>query len=164
MRRMSVLVTVMSVVILALAASVASAQGTLPDPGPPSGNGVQPYVVPDNSNCAQLNPDFEELRVNAPADGTFTDGTLSVTIDVRNTASGPVFDWTSNLGVDAVVVKGGDDGNAFVYDPPSESKGDTGLHSPVNPNNNQFFGLSHISFCYDITPSIKVEKSGNTLS
>jgi hypothetical protein len=59
-----------------------------------------------------------------------------------------VFDWTSNIGVDQVIAKGGPNANVYTYDP--ESTGDTGLHAPVNPNNNRFFGLSHISFCYDV--------------
>jgi hypothetical protein len=80
------------------------------------------------------------------ADGTFTDGTLIVTIDVRDTADGQVFDWTSNIGVDVVIVKGGNASNVYTYDP--ESTGDTGLHAPENRSGN-FAGLSHISFCYD---------------
>jgi uncharacterized repeat protein (TIGR01451 family) len=61
-----------------------------------------------------------------------------------------VFDWTSNIGVDSVFVKGGDNGNFYLYDPPAEDLGDTSLHSPVNHNNNEYFGLSHVSFCYDV--------------
>ncbi|MDI6876142.1 MAG: hypothetical protein QMC96_05150 [Methanomicrobiales archaeon] len=36
----------------------------------------------------------------------------------------------------------------YIYDPPAESYGDTGLHSPIGPNN-QPAGLSHIEVCYD---------------
>jgi LPXTG-motif cell wall-anchored protein len=107
-------------------------------------------LVEDNPTCADLAPEgttWTEFKVEPVADGTFTDGTLSVTIDVRDTDDGPVFDWTSNLGVDAVFVKGGPGGLLYVYDP--ESMGDTGLHAPVNPQNDMFFGLSHVSFCYD---------------
>jgi uncharacterized repeat protein (TIGR01451 family) len=152
----------MLVAIVGLAASVASAQ----TPGPPSEKD-QPRLLTGNQNCAALPGDLQELRINNPTDGTFTNGTLTVTIDVRNTDLGPVFDWTSNIGVDAVVVKGGPDANAFEYDPPNEQTSDKGLHAPVNPQNDKFFGLSHISFCYDagvVTPKIKVEKSGNELS
>ena len=108
--------------------------------------------VDENATCAELAPEgttWIELKVEPVGDGTFSDGTLTVTIDVRNTADGPVFDWTSNIGVDAVFVKGGPNGLLYVYDPPAESTGDTGLHAPVNPNNGKFFGLSHVSFCYD---------------
>jgi LPXTG-motif cell wall-anchored protein len=105
---------------------------------------VSPTEVPGNARCPE---GLTELKVEPVADGTFTDGTLSVTIDVRDTAEGQVFDWTSNIGVDVVIVKGGPNSNVYTYDP--ESTGDTGLHAPVNPNNDKFFGLSHISFCYD---------------
>jgi hypothetical protein len=83
------------------------------------------------------------------ADGTFTDGTLTVTIDVRTTADGEVFDWTSNIGVDVVIVKGGPNSNVYTY--VGESTGDTGLHAPAN-RSGTFAGLSHISFCYDAEP------------
>ena len=36
------------------------------------------------------------------------------------------FDWSSNIGVDAVIVKGGADGtHLYRYDPPTEEKSDT---------------------------------------
>jgi LPXTG-motif cell wall-anchored protein len=110
-------------------------------------------VVEGNPTCGDLAPagaSWIELKVEPVVDGTFTDGTLEVTIDVRDTPDGPVFDWTSNIGVDAVFVKGGPiGGTLYLYDPPAESTGDTGLHSPVNPQNGKFSGLSHLSFCYD---------------
>ena len=107
-------------------------------------------LVEGNATCAQLAPEgasWTEFKVEPVEDGTFSDGTLTVTIDVTDTEDGPVFDWTSNIGVDAVFVKGGPGGLLYVYDP--EATGDTGLHAPVNPSNGKFFGLSHVSFCYD---------------
>lgn len=127
----------------------------------PGGAGAVPHqtqstpstsVVADNPTCGDLAPEgatWIEFKVEPAADGTFTDGTLTVTIDVRETDDGPVLDWTSNVGVDAVFVKGGPGGLLYVYDPPAESTGNTGLHAPVNPRNDMFFGLSHVSFCYD---------------
>jgi LPXTG-motif cell wall-anchored protein len=109
--------------------------------------------VGDNATCGQLAPEganWTELKVEPVVDGTFTDGTLTVTIEVTGFTDDDepqVFDWTSNIGVDAVFVKGGPGGLLYIYDP--ESTGDTGLHAPVNPNNGKFFGLSHVSFCYD---------------
>jgi hypothetical protein len=120
------------------------------EPGPPSEGGVQPEEKSGNPTCAELSPGTTELTINAPGDGTFSDGTLTVTLDVRDTAAGPVFDWTSNIGIDSIFVKGGPGGNLYVYDP--EATGDSGLHAPLNPENNTFFGLSHISFCYDVEP------------
>jgi uncharacterized repeat protein (TIGR01451 family) len=134
-------------------------------PGPPSGDGIQPVFVDGNPTCSVLDPGTLELRVQPVVEGIFSDGFLTVTItDIRETDDGPVFDWTSNIGVDSIFVKGGNGGNFYLYDPPAENTGDTNLHSPINPQNQKFAGLSHISFCYDIQPSIKVEKSGDVLS
>jgi hypothetical protein len=64
------------------------------------------------------------------------------------------FDWASNIGVDAVIVKS-QDANTFVYDPPGpESLGDNGLYSPENKN------ISHIEFCYDL--ELQVSKTAST--
>jgi len=119
-----------------------------------SGEGSTPptVAVGENATCGDLAPEgatWIEFKVEPVKDGTFSDGTLTVTIDVNETEDGPVFDWTSNIGVDAVFVKGGPGGLLYVYDPPEESTGDTGLHAPVNPANGKFYGLSHVSFCYD---------------
>jgi hypothetical protein len=106
-------------------------------------------VVPGNPGCDDIAPEGEiwiELKVEPPADGEFSDDTLTVNVDVRDTEDGQVFDWDSNIGVDAVIVKGGPDANVYLYDP--ESMGATGLHAPVSPSG-QWAGLSHISFCYD---------------
>jgi len=106
-------------------------------------------VVPGNPGCDDIAPAGEtwiELKVEPPEDGEFSDGTLTVNVDVRDTEDGQVFDWDSNIGVDAVIVKGGPNANVYLYDP--ESMGDTGLHAPVSPSG-QWAGLSHISFCYD---------------
>jgi LPXTG-motif cell wall-anchored protein len=109
-------------------------------------------LVDGNATCSDLAPEgatWSELKVEPVDDGTFTDGTLTVTIEVTETeddGAALVFNWTSNIGVDAVFVKGGPGGLLYLYD---ESTGDTGLHAPVNPQNQKFFGISHISFCYD---------------
>jgi hypothetical protein len=110
---------------------------------PASATHVNPTTVPGNASCPA---GTTTLKVEPVADGTFSDGTLTVTIDVRDTAAGQVFDWTSNIGVDQVIAKGGNTSNVYAYDP--ESLGDTGLHAPANASG-KFAGLSHISFCYD---------------
>lgn len=110
---------------------------------------VTPEFIPGASNsdktCAAnegTGQDWIELKVDPPGGGTYGDGTLSVTITNYTSNS---FDWSSNIGVDAVIVKTGQDGaNLYRYDPPSESTGDTNL---VTPGNN---ATSHISFCYDL--------------
>jgi len=88
---------------------------------------------------------WTELKVDPNGNGTFSDGTLTVTI--ANTTNDDTFDWSSNIGVDAVVVKGGNAGSyLYRYDPPTEPTADTGLGVPDPANN----GISHILFCYDV--------------
>jgi LPXTG-motif cell wall-anchored protein len=123
---------------------------------------VSPTEVPGNAKCPAGLTELKVGNGGPPVDGTFTDGTLTVTIDVRDTAEGQVFDWTSNIGVDVVIVKGGPNSNVYTYDP--ESTGDTGLHAPV-VSSGKFAGLSHISFCYDTeqgTTSTTAEETTST--
>ncbi len=140
-----ILLALLGTLAAALTAGAAYADGT---------------VVTGNQNCVDLIPGSEELRVQSPADGTFSnpDG-FSVTLDVRTLTAddpqhpgdqtdSPVFDFTATGGtVVGVAVKGGPDANFYDYRPDGVSSG-TGLHAPVNPRNQKFFGLSHISFCY----------------
>ena len=91
---------------------------------------VTPTPINDgNPTCSDFGAGWSELKVEAPGNGNFTDGTLEITISnfVNSTSGTPgSFDWTSNIGVDAVFVKAGNDKhNLYVYDP--ESLGDTDL-------------------------------------
>jgi hypothetical protein len=120
---------------------------------PVIGASVTPEFVDVTSNleCDAFEGEsqtWKTLKVDPNPDGAgpfnFTDGTLSVTI--TNAANDKSFDWSSNIGVDAVYVKAGAGGsNLYRYDPPAEKTGDTGLVSPGDGGN----GISHISFCYD---------------
>ena len=115
---------------------------------------VTPIYVEGNPTCpAGL---FEE-KFDPPTSGTRTIGSLgSITL----TASGSSVSWTSTFGIDVVIVKGGPVANVYTYDPPAESLGDTGLVTPTNPSNGQPYGLSHVSFCYDI--ELQVTKTAAT--
>jgi hypothetical protein len=130
--------------IVALLASITVIAATLAVAATATATHVNPTTVPGNPSC---DPGLTELKIEPVADGTFSDGTLTVTIDVRNTAGGEVFDFTSNIGVDQVIAKGGPQGNVYRYDP--EATADTGLHAPAL-RSGAFAGLSHISFCYDV--------------
>jgi LPXTG-motif cell wall-anchored protein len=103
-----------------------------------------------NPTCGDLSPEgttWTEFKVEPVEDGEYSNGTVTVTIDVTpDEENGPTFDWTSDVPVDAIFVKGGPGGLLYVYEPPATEG--TGLHAPVNPNNDKFYGLSHISFCY----------------
>lgn len=144
------------------------------EPGAPSGNGVQPELLTGNQNCAQVLSEDEflfEYRDNSPSDdevdlavasGGLVEGTLVIEVD----EGAQTFDFTVEDGdpVVAVVVKGGSNANLFDYRP-AGTHADTDLHAPLNPQNDSFYGLSHISFCFSkevVTPpvpEIDVEKT-----
>jgi hypothetical protein len=111
-------------------------------PGTAGATHVTPTQVSGNATCPA---GTTELKVEPVESGTFTDGTLTVTLVV----TGDTFSFTSNIGVDVVIVKGGPNSNVYDYRP-GESTGDTGLHAPINPKTGEPFGLSHVSFCYDV--------------
>ena len=74
-----------------------------------------------------------------PGDGTFSDGTLTVTISGND---GDSFNWSSNIPVDSVLVKGG---------PVTQvnAGGTSGTAtSAFNPSSGESYGISHVSFCY----------------
>lgn len=97
--------------------------------------------VDGNPRCASLGGGYTELKFDPVAQGRTSRSVF--TIDVE----GRVFDWSSTQGVDAVIVKGGPNANVYRY--ANEVTSGEGLHAPVNPSNGQFYGLSHISLCYD---------------
>lgn len=114
---------------------------------------------PGNPSCTDLGYDFGyKPQPEPPPSGTydFPDFINTVTI----TSDGTYFDWVSTLGIDAVIVKGGPNANVYTYDPPAEAFSDTGLFSPINPNNNQPYTISHIEFCYDY--EVDVSKTADT--
>jgi hypothetical protein len=110
-------------------------------PGTAGATHVTPTQVSGNATCPA---GTTELKVEPVESGTFTQGALTVTLVV----TGNTFSFTSNIGVDVVIVKGGPNSNVYDYRP-GESTGDTGLHAPANASG-QFAGLSHVSFCYDV--------------
>lgn len=120
---------------------------------PGSAGADEPVQSTTSTSLAEGNLKCEELgygpglKVDPVSDGEYTKDALTVTIETEDTADGPVFSWTSNIGVDVVIVKGGPDSLVYTYDP--ESMGDVDLHAPVNPANDKYYGLSHIEFCYD---------------
>ena len=121
---------------------------------------VNPVVYGDeegeenNPSCAYLDPSWNEVKVNQAPNGDHADsgggdnpgGDGPLVFTVKN-SDGEVFDWESNIGVDAVVVKGGNRGsNVYFYSP--EHTSDERLRSPDN-SQGKTPAISHISACYD---------------
>lgn len=126
----------------------------LASPGRADATDVTPIFVAGNPSCTSLGYAFG-FKVDPPNAGTYSiDGINTVTV----TTDGVFFDWSSTLGMDAVISKGGPNANVYVYAP--ERTSDTGLHSPINPNNGKPFGLSHIDFCFDY--EVGVSKTAQT--
>lgn len=106
---------------------------------------VEPQLVDDNPSCATVGIGENEFKLQPVESGHHSDPAGPLEVDV--TVEGTHFDWSSNIPVLAVIVKGGPDANLYDYRPGETS--DQGLHAPINPNNNRPFGLSHVSFCYN---------------
>jgi hypothetical protein len=101
-------------------------------------------VVPGNPKCADLGYKYE-LKVEPPAPGDYwIDGHHHITVSIwENT----YIYWYSTVAISAVIVKGGPVAKVYYYDPAVYSDGD--LTAAVNPRNGNFYGLSHISFCFN---------------
>ena len=109
---------------------------------------VTPVFIAGNPTCGDARSGLlEAIKVEPVQSGTFnfTAQGMEHSVTLSNVEE-QTFDWTSTLGIDVVLSKGGPAANAYMYDPPSESFGDTDL---VTPNKR---GLSHVTFCYDSDP------------
>jgi hypothetical protein len=119
---------------------------------------VTPYIIDGenpggNRTCAEVGLaffgdanyyEFSSERVNyddeeGEFDGDFPEG-LIVTTD------GTYVSFNSTFGIGAVIVKGSDDANVYVYEPQVTS--DSGLAAPLNESGNPA-GLSNLTFCWN---------------
>lgn len=123
-----------------------------------AGQSVAPVLYPDNPSCADLGYPLELKidNVNGPFGGLYSssDGYIDLW---ASSPDGVLFGFNSNLGIDAVVMKGGDAANVYFYAP--ETTGDANLVSPDN-SSGEPAAISHVSFCYDY--EVKVWKTANT--
>ncbi|MDF1562791.1 MAG: hypothetical protein P1V51_07095 [Deltaproteobacteria bacterium] len=105
---------------------------------------VTPVYYPGNPTCADLGLGSFEFKVDPPVPGHYAMDAYNTFS--WNTADGVVFDWGSSMGIDAVISKGGDGANVYLYDP--EATSDQGLFSPINASGGAA-AISHISVCFD---------------
>ena len=129
LRRLSAgAVTITAVTLLALFASTLAGAAKVEPVQSSTARPMRARTAPTTS-ASWSDLDAAEGRHRSAHDGVYSDGTLTVTIS--NAQNDTTFDWSSNIGVDAVVVKGGSDGaDLYRYDPPSETTSDTGLTTP----------------------------------
>jgi hypothetical protein len=112
---------------------------------------VEPEHHEGNPTCGDLGDYEHEFKIEPVSTGLHQDpdSDFEVTITVHDTDDGQTFDFSANLGVEAVFAKGGNEGNLYVYEPSILS--DTGLHAPANQSG-KWAGLSHLSFCFGDEP------------
>ena len=106
---------------------------------------VDPVDYPGNPSCLDLGYDHE-LKFDPPSAGSMSGGGVTVDMTLGTDQYGELVNWTSSKPIDAIIVKGGPNANAYVY--VGESSAGTGLHAPFN-GPDKYYGLSHVNFCWD---------------
>lgn len=130
---------------------------------------ITPYIIPGansggNRICAEVGLaffndanyyEFSSERVNYEG-GEFDDD-FPAGLSVTYNSVTKLLEWSSSFGIGAVIVKGSNDANVYVYDP--QQKSDTGLGAPAKGGDTQA-GLSNITFCWnpeDVEPCYQEE-------
>jgi hypothetical protein len=126
---------------------------------------IQPWGIPLNfqSPCGEL----RAYKFNINDDGQIettegSDSGINFSVDFEEIESKIYFSNASHPIV-YVWVKGGAQGMLFSYYDLNGVRNDTGLYPPPNPDNDGFFGLSHITFFYCVpteedNPSVTIDK------
>lgn len=93
-----------------------------------------------NPSCPS---DLLQLKLEG---GSLTSGEHGPNDEFTIAIDGTTFDWTSTVPVFQVIAKGGPGANVYNY--PGGGFSGEGLHAPTNPKNGKYYGLSHITLCY----------------
>jgi uncharacterized repeat protein (TIGR01451 family) len=142
---------------------IAGAAPPVDSPGPPSADGVQPVIADTKSSsddCGELGFDH---GISIAGNGQVSSGGLTVTVTGYNSPTG-FADWSSNLSIHGVYVKGGPSGgNLFSY--PAGDTGDQDLHTPQKADGG-YYSLSHLAFCWndvvtETAPDVTVAKAND---
>jgi len=152
-RRLAGLVT------LALGATMVLVVGVLPAA---ANHDVVITQYEGNPTCGDFDPNWTEWKLEPVASGDYevAPGQF-IEVAVSDGPDGQVFDWASNFTINAVFVKGGPMGLLYTY--PGGATEGTGLHAPINDSNEKFYGLSHISFCWQ-KPTTTTRPDSSTTS
>lgn len=100
-------------------------------------------VVSGNIKCKDLNPNYQEFKIDPPRSGTYSlPGNNTVTAKFYGGGAGLKFvDFQSTASFGTVIVKGGNQGsNVYSYNPAQAT--DANLTTPTEQD------ISHVSFCY----------------
>jgi hypothetical protein len=126
-------------------------------PGSPSQAGISARFIADPDNSDPCGTGWHSLKleanqINSGNTLTFQHGALEVTVKVTN---GTYLEWSANLPVQIVAVKGGPVANHYDYGASGRTS-DTNLHAPVNSASGKYYEISYIAFCYYTPPKILV--------
>ena len=118
--------------------------------------------IDGSENWLSCKLDFDEIasgEYEFPEDEEFENEEcnelLEIVMEIYD-GNGQEFDWSSNIGIAAVLVKGGPDANFYAYDAPVSA--DEGLHAPQCPGaEGEWCDLSFITFC--VAPNLEVTKT-----
>lgn len=95
--------------------------------------------------CADLGKGSFSTTISPVTDGVHAfDATYGVQL---TTFSGTWFNWQANLPIGAVIIPGG--AGAKVYDYAAGVTANGGLSGAIDPNTNQPYALTSLTFCYD---------------
>jgi hypothetical protein len=83
----------------------------------------------------------------------------TITFYAVNVAAGTVSGWSSTLAVDVIMVKGGSNAMVCHYSPETIEDAVL-LHTPVNPNNGQYYGISHLTACWEYEVTVTIPDGG----
>jgi len=107
--------------------------------------GIEPVVVASNPGCADLGISYTtQVRFTSPANGSSAGG-IFLFVD------GNSLGWFTNgdIVVKAVIVKGGPNGNVYLYpDPTVVGFSDGSLVPPTNTKTHKPYDLGAATFCY----------------
>jgi hypothetical protein len=104
------------------------------------------------AECARIGDYDGAYKVDAAApNGTYSVDAYGNEITISG-SNGMVFNWSSNFGIGAVIVKAGPGANVWFYDPQVMS--DTGLYGFDNKE------ISHVTFCWQY--QLDVSKTADT--
>ncbi len=115
-------------------------------------------IIDGNPGCADVIPGSTEIKFDPPTPGSDTEDGVTVTWAVAtlqgddpdhagDQTGGQQVSFTATGGVVlGALMKGGPAANFYDYQP-AGTTADSGLHTPVNSNNDEYYGISHVTFC-----------------
>ena len=133
--------------IAVMATSVALANHALPGDNVAPNSNSHEYMA-GNPQCGETPDGGFSLKIEAEDLGVGNYGPIDITA-----YDGTFVSWAINAAflniydANLVIVKGGP--NAILYSYDVWDDWDTDLTAPVNPKSGKYYGISHVSFCFD---------------